>query len=53
MSLREQNIPVSGPMIKTVAPTFYWLLGIKDFKASSGWLNKFKIWHDLNFKKLT
>lgn len=52
LRLREENIAVSGPMIQNIALKIANSLEIKDFTASSGWLDRFKQRNDLKFKKL-
>ncbi|KAL4153277.1 hypothetical protein QTP88_001110 [Uroleucon formosanum] len=49
---RQNNIPVSGPILKEKSKLFATNLGITNFQASEGWLEKFKKRHDLTFKKV-
>ena len=44
---RQQNIPVSGPMIQKEAKLIAAKLGNSEFKASNGWLESFKRRHNL------
>lgn len=39
---RAQNLPVSGRIIKQKATEFATVLGENNFKASTGWLDKWK-----------
>ncbi|XP_033229499.1 tigger transposable element-derived protein 4-like [Belonocnema kinseyi] len=41
-SARNKNIPLSGPIVLEKAEFFAAHLGYKDFKATSGWLEKFE-----------
>ena len=45
---RQRLVPVTGPMLQEEALIAH-SLGINDFKASNGWLQRFK---DLNNKQL-
>lgn len=47
-----QNIPIDGPLFKGKALKFASELGLTDFRASEGWLEKFKNRHDVVFKKI-
>jgi hypothetical protein len=49
---RQNNIPISGPILKEKSKLFATNLGITNFQASEGWLEKFKKRHDLTFKKV-
>lgn len=39
---RKANLPISGPILQQKALDFSRKLGDENFKASSGWLEKFK-----------
>lgn len=39
---RSRNIPVSGPMLQTKAVAVAEQMQLENFKASNGWLKKFK-----------
>ena len=47
---RNKNIPLSGPLVKSKAKEIAESLGITSFKASEGWLHKFRIRHNIAFK---
>ena len=40
--LRSENVPVTGPMLKEKALEFTRRLNIEGFRASEGWLEKWK-----------
>ncbi|XP_040072206.2 tigger transposable element-derived protein 6-like [Ixodes scapularis] len=42
MDMRAKNVPISGEVLQRKALCFACLLGFDDFKASSGWLTRFK-----------
>ena len=42
---RDKTIPLSGPILQSKALEFASQLDIADFKASNGWLEKFKARH--------
>ena len=44
---RENNIPISGPIILAKAKDYATQLNMVDFKASSGWLKRFKERHTI------
>ena len=47
---RNKNINISGLMIREKAKWFVEKQGINNFKASVGWLDKFRMRHDIIFK---
>ncbi|XP_070537736.1 tigger transposable element-derived protein 4-like [Ptychodera flava] len=51
-SARSQNIPISGPVMQTKAEELSKKLNHLDFKASNGWLERFKSRHGISFKSV-
>src|SRR5262245_21037394 len=51
---RSQNIPIDGPTIQVKALDFAKQLGYQEgeFKASRGWLNRFKKRHGISFRRI-
>lgn len=49
---RDQNIPVSGTLVRAKAEEFSRSLGNDNFKASSGWLDGFKERNGISFKSV-
>ena len=47
------NIPVSGPILTIKVKELALKLGHRDFICSSGWLQRFKLRHDIVFRKIT
>ncbi|KAM7290410.1 tigger transposable element-derived protein 6-like [Ixodes scapularis] len=45
--VRARNLPVSGALLQTKAVSLACLLGHHDFRASSGWLQRFKNRHEI------
>lgn len=50
--VRDANLPASGPVLLSKAEEFASKLGISDFKASTGWLDRFKDRNGITFKKV-
>ena len=51
-NVREQNVPVSGPILLAKAEEFAKKLEVENFKASTGWLERFKERNGITFKKV-
>lgn len=49
---RAKKVPLSGNIVQQKALNYACLLGIDDFKASTGWLNRFKARHNIVGKVL-
>ena len=50
MRTREQNIPISGKVLKEKANSLANEMQIEDFKSSNGWLDRWKIRYNVTFK---
>jgi hypothetical protein len=50
---RENNVPVDGKLIKEKALELAKELGYRNFKASDGWIAKFKSRYNVTFKSLS
>ncbi|KAG7296602.1 hypothetical protein JYU34_020412 [Plutella xylostella] len=50
---RQNNMPISGPLLKAKAENFAEELGLTSFKASEGWLGKFKQRHHINYGNIS
>ena len=48
---KSQKIPISGPLLREKANHLAEELGLTDFKASSGWIERWKDRHSIKFKK--
>lgn len=46
---QQNNIPILGPIMKAKAENFAEELSLSAFKASEGWLGKFKRRHHINY----
>ena len=51
--MRAKGIPVSGPFLQEKARKIAERLKVEYFKASNGWLEKFKLRHNINFKTIS
>lgn len=47
----EQEVPLSGPMLKKKAGDFAVEMDHNDSTATDGWLSRWKVRHDIKFKK--
>lgn len=52
-SFRDAMIPVTGPLVRMIALKYAREKGIQGFKASDGWLDRFKHRHNFSFRKGT
>ncbi|KAH6935931.1 hypothetical protein HPB50_011481 [Hyalomma asiaticum] len=52
VEMRAKNIPMSGNAVQQKALNYACLLGIDDFKASSGCLTRFRVHHNIVDKTL-
>ncbi|KAG0423082.1 hypothetical protein HPB47_001135 [Ixodes persulcatus] len=53
MDVRARKIPVSGPMLQAKAKDFAFLLVVKNFTASGGWLQRYKGRYDIVGKAIS
>lgn len=51
-SARDKTIPISCPILTTKAEEFAEKLDITNFKASVSWLEHFKSWQGISFKRV-
>lgn len=47
---RSKGIPISGPMLQEKARKFASDFGIENFSASNGWLDRFRVRHNIVFR---
>lgn len=47
VDIRAKNIPTSGATLQQKAKDFACILGCDDFKASCGWLRRYKVCHNI------
>jgi hypothetical protein len=52
INCRSKSLPISGPILQTEATKLAEKLGISDFKASNGWLDRFKRRHNIVCKQI-
>jgi centromere protein B len=48
--MRSENIPINGPVLQEKATKIALSLKIENFKASNGWLDRFKKHHGITCK---
>jgi hypothetical protein len=46
----SDNIPINGPILREKANEIALCLNIDNFKASNGWLLRFKLRHDVGYR---
>ncbi|GBN44488.1 hypothetical protein AVEN_200279-1 [Araneus ventricosus] len=51
-STRANNTPISGALIRQKAMEIEDALGTKDFYASNGWIDKFRVRNNVAFRAL-
>ena len=50
--VRTRNVPINGPLLMAKANALAGALGYTDFKASTGFLDRWKVRHSISFKKV-
>ena len=50
---RGANLPISGPIVCEKAQEIAGRLGVDDFKASTGWLDRFKKRHGIVYRQIS
>ena len=50
---RASNLPLSGPLLKEKATEIAGRLGIDDFAASAGWLDRFRKRHGIVYRQIS
>nr|XP_037284840.1 tigger transposable element-derived protein 6-like [Rhipicephalus microplus] len=52
LSIRAQNVPISGPILATKVKNLAFLLGRSNFKPGGGWIQRFKERHGIVYKNV-
>lgn len=50
--MRATNVPINGPLLCAQARKFAVMLGNESFKASNGWLMRFRDRHGITFQEI-
>jgi hypothetical protein len=50
---RSENVPVSGPLLMVRAEELTKLLSDKEFMCSAGWIDRFKLHHNISCRKVS
>mgnify|MGYP001799722186 CR=1 FL=1 len=53
VKVRDEGLPVNGPVLKEKAIKYAEELGIENFKASNGWFERWKSRHEISFKTVS
>jgi hypothetical protein len=53
VKVRDEGLPVNGPILKEKAIKYAEELGIENFKASNGWFERWKGRHEISFKTVS
>ncbi|KAG0420113.1 Tigger transposable element-derived protein 6 [Dictyocoela roeselum] len=53
IKLRDSYIPLNGPILKSIALKISNKIGLRNFKASNGWLENFRKRNELSFKHIS
>jgi hypothetical protein len=48
--MRSDNVPINGPILREKANEITLRLNIDNFKASNGWLHRFKLRQDVGYR---
>jgi hypothetical protein len=48
--MRSDNVPINGPILREKANEIAFRLNIDNFKASNGWLHRYKMRHDVGYR---
>ena len=49
---RRRGLPVTGPLLQLQARRYAERLQVLEFKASDGWLNSFKVRHNISLRSI-
>nr|XP_037280129.1 tigger transposable element-derived protein 6-like [Rhipicephalus microplus] len=52
LSIRAQNVPISGPILATKVKNLAFLLGRPNFEPGDGWIQRFKERHGIVYKNV-
>ncbi|KAH8032066.1 hypothetical protein HPB51_022906 [Rhipicephalus microplus] len=52
LSIRAQNVPISGPILATKVKNLAFLLGRPNFEPGGGWIQRFKERHGIVYKNV-
>ncbi|KAG0425994.1 hypothetical protein HPB47_026869 [Ixodes persulcatus] len=52
LTIRNENMPISGPILAAKAKRFAFLLGRGDFQPGGGWIQRFKERHGIVYRNV-